>query len=163
MPQLWQTLNAEVAEEAALDQGMGIYYRSGHRSAPRTATIVWAGDQRTSFDDDDGLPTVVPIGLGLAAAGVLYGHDIAGYQFIGNSRRNSSSDGHAGRALPHHADPCGIKVTTTGTSTTMRRALHTGRLRRAPCAALPVHSRLGRGGRQQRRPALDSDGSHSSG
>ena len=86
MPQLWQTLNAEVAEEAALDQGMGIYYRSGHRSAPRTATIVWAGDQRTSFDDDDGLPTVVPIGLGLAAAGVpFYGHDIAGYQFIGNS------------------------------------------------------------------------------
>ena len=34
MPQLWQTLNAEVAEEAALDQGMGIYYRR-HRSAPR--------------------------------------------------------------------------------------------------------------------------------
>ena len=85
-PQLWQTLNAEVAEEAGLDEGMGIYFRSGHRSAPRTASIVWAGDQRTSFDEDDGLPTVIPIGLGLAAAGVpFYGHDIAGYQFIGNA------------------------------------------------------------------------------
>jgi len=85
-PQLWHELNDEVAEEAGLTGQMGIYYRSGHRSAPRTANIVWAGDQRTSFDADDGLPTVIPIGLGLAAAGVpFYGHDIAGYQFIGNS------------------------------------------------------------------------------
>ena len=84
-PQIWQELNAEVAEEAGLSGQMGIYYRSGHRSAPRTAGIVWAGDQRTSFDADDGLPTVIPIGLGLAASGVpFYGHDIAGYQFIGN-------------------------------------------------------------------------------
>jgi sulfoquinovosidase len=85
-PQLWQELNAEVAEEASLTGQMGIYYRSGHRSAPRTAGLVWAGDQRTSFQPDDGLPTVIPMGLGLAAAGVpFYGHDIAGYQFIGNN------------------------------------------------------------------------------
>jgi alpha-glucosidase len=84
-PQLWQELNAEVVEEADLTGQMGIYFRSGHRSAPRTAGLVWAGDQRTSFAADDGLPTVIPMGLGLAAAGVpFYGHDIAGYQFIGN-------------------------------------------------------------------------------
>jgi alpha-glucosidase (family GH31 glycosyl hydrolase) len=84
-PQLWQELNAEVAAELGKPNQMGIYYRSGHRSAPSTAGLVWAGDQRTSFDPDDGLPTVIPMGLGLAAAGVpFYGHDIAGYQFIGN-------------------------------------------------------------------------------
>jgi sulfoquinovosidase len=49
------------------------------------ATVIWAGDQRTSFDPDDGLPTIVPIGLGLAATGFpFYTHDVAGYQSTGN-------------------------------------------------------------------------------
>ena len=39
------------------------------------------GDQNTEFSADDGLPTVIPIGLGLGIAGMPYfGSDIAGYQ-----------------------------------------------------------------------------------
>jgi alpha-glucosidase (family GH31 glycosyl hydrolase) len=42
--------------------------------------VVWAGDQRTSFDEDDGLPTVVPIMIGLSVAGFpVVTHDIGGY------------------------------------------------------------------------------------
>jgi alpha-glucosidase (family GH31 glycosyl hydrolase) len=48
--------------------------------------VVWAGDQRTSFDTDDGFPTVIPLGLGLAASGVpnAFAHDVGGYQSLGN-------------------------------------------------------------------------------
>ena len=57
------------------------FMRSGWlRSAP-LPDVVWAGDQATDLSDDDGLPTVVRMGLGLSIAGVsTYGSDIAGYQ-----------------------------------------------------------------------------------
>jgi alpha-glucosidase (family GH31 glycosyl hydrolase) len=43
--------------------------------------VLWAGDQRTSFQADDGLPTIIPIGIGTAVTGFTYfAHDIAGYQ-----------------------------------------------------------------------------------
>lgn len=42
--------------------------------------VMWAGDQQTDFSDGDGLPSVIPIGLGLGLAGFPYfGHDIGGY------------------------------------------------------------------------------------
>jgi alpha-glucosidase len=80
-PVLWQKLNREVMEEADRSEGMAVFVRSGHLFSQGEAQIVWAGDQRTSFQADDGLPTIVPIGLGLSATGFFfYAHDIAGYQ-----------------------------------------------------------------------------------
>jgi alpha-glucosidase (family GH31 glycosyl hydrolase) len=86
-PQLWQE-----AQRAALDaDGLGdkaspkerrlTFVRSGLlRNAP-LADVVWAGDQATDLSEDDGLPTVVPMGLGLSILGVsTYGSDVAGYQ-----------------------------------------------------------------------------------
>ena len=62
------------------------YFRSASLRSQSTATIVWAGDQRTDMEKDNGLPVVIPIGLGLAATGFLFfAHDIGGYQFVGNS------------------------------------------------------------------------------
>ena len=80
-PERWQRVNA-----AALSGDDAVFFaRSGWNGAQGVAPLVWAGDQRTSFDADDGLPTVLALGLGLAASGVpLFTHDIAGYQSVGN-------------------------------------------------------------------------------
>ena len=80
-PEWWQQVNAEAIE----DWDATFFVRSGWSLTTGLAPIVWAGDQRTSFDEDDGLPSVLPMGLGLAATGVaIYTHDVAGYQSIGN-------------------------------------------------------------------------------
>lgn len=86
-PEHWQQ-----AQRAALDaDGLGAgaspkdrrlsFVRSGWlRNAP-LADVVWAGDQSTDLSEDDGLPTVVSMGLGLSILGVsTYGSDVAGYQ-----------------------------------------------------------------------------------
>lgn len=80
-PVLWQRTNVEALEEAGFADQAAVFFRSGHVGSQRLASIVWAGDQETSFDEDDGLPTVIPIGLGLSASGFfLFTHDVAGYQ-----------------------------------------------------------------------------------
>lgn len=80
-PVAWQ----EIAREAidGIDDGAErlFFARSGWFGTPELADVIWAGDQRTSMDPDDGLPTILPIGIGLGLVGVsTYGHDIAGYQ-----------------------------------------------------------------------------------
>lgn len=80
-PVLWQQTNREALEEAGVLDDSIVFVRSGHLGSQALAQVVWAGDQRTSFDDDDGLPTVLPIGLGLSAVGFPFvTHDVAGYQ-----------------------------------------------------------------------------------
>jgi alpha-glucosidase (family GH31 glycosyl hydrolase) len=57
------------------------FSRSGTLRTAPLQPVVWAGDQWTSFAPDDGLPTVVTMGLNFGLAGIsTYGHDIAGYQ-----------------------------------------------------------------------------------
>lgn len=81
-PVLWAKLNDEVMK--AYDgnpNGAVAFHRSGHLYAQRYVQVMWAGDQRTDFQPDDGLPTILPIGIGLAATGFFfYAHDVAGYQ-----------------------------------------------------------------------------------
>lgn len=61
------------------------FHRSGWLGSGAQGPMVWAGDQRTSFDADDGLPTVVAMGLSLGASGVPWmTHDVAGYSSTGN-------------------------------------------------------------------------------
>lgn len=91
-PVLWQQTNREAMEEAGKLDEMCVYFRSGHLRSQREATIMWAGDQRTSFQADDGLPSIIPIGLGLAATGFpFFAHDIGGYQFLGNEAPETRS------------------------------------------------------------------------
>lgn len=57
------------------------FARSGTLGTARHQPVVWAGDQFTNFAADDGMPTVVTMGLNLGLAGIsTYGHDIGGYQ-----------------------------------------------------------------------------------
>jgi sulfoquinovosidase len=80
-PEWWQ----EAALDAVGDRDAVSFSRSGWTNTPGLAQVTWAGDQRTSFDTDDGLPTVVAMGLGAGASGIgVFTHDIAGYQSIGN-------------------------------------------------------------------------------
>ncbi len=80
-PAAWQDVSRRVLEPI---EG-AFFARSGWTGAQGIAPVVWAGDQRTSFDADDGFPTVVPLGLGASASGVpVFTHDVAGYQSVGN-------------------------------------------------------------------------------
>ncbi len=82
LPLLWQQTNAEVM----VDRDATFFVRSGWTGTGAVAPVVWLGDQRTSFDVDDGLPTVLPLALGLSAGGVaVTASDVAGYQSIGNA------------------------------------------------------------------------------
>ncbi|HEY8090340.1 MAG TPA: TIM-barrel domain-containing protein, partial [Polyangiaceae bacterium] len=58
-PELWQ-----VAQRQALDDSMAAdgverlsFVRSGWLGTPALADVFWAGDQRTDFEADDGMPT----------------------------------------------------------------------------------------------------------
>lgn len=80
-PVLWQK-----AQRQALDSvGDGVdrlsFVRSGWLGSPPLVDVWWPGDQQTDFGADDGLPTVVPVALGVALSGIsTFGSDIAGYQ-----------------------------------------------------------------------------------
>ena len=80
-PGWWQETNAA----ALADADATMFTRSGWSGGWTLSPIHWPGDQRTSFDADDGLPTVVPLMIGAGMAGWgLMGSDVAGYQSIGN-------------------------------------------------------------------------------
>ncbi len=84
-PLAWQraqrdALDADVPGAPPVSQRV-MFVRSGWLGTAPLADVVWAGDQRTDFQPDDGLPTIVPMGLGLGIAGIsTYGSDIGGYQ-----------------------------------------------------------------------------------
>ncbi len=80
-PLYWQYTNASLL----LDQDAVWFTRSGWTGTGALSPVTWGGDQRTSFDTDDGFPTVLPLGIGLGISGVpFYAHDIAGYNSVGN-------------------------------------------------------------------------------
>ncbi len=85
-PVRWHQINDEARRAHENADTIIIYGRAGHLGVQKSMQVVWGGDQRTSFDEDDGLPTVIPIGLGLSATGFPYfTHDIAGYQSTTNA------------------------------------------------------------------------------
>lgn len=80
------TVGWQKAQRQAIDgMGDGVerlnFVRSGWFGTPALADVFWAGDQQTDFGADDGIPTVVPMGLGVSLSGIsTFGSDIAGYQ-----------------------------------------------------------------------------------
>ncbi len=86
-PILWQQAQRQALDTAIAADGVErlSFVRSGWLGTAPLADVFWAGDQRTDFEVDDGMPTVVPIGAGISLAGVsTYGSDIAGYQSATN-------------------------------------------------------------------------------
>jgi alpha-glucosidase (family GH31 glycosyl hydrolase) len=88
-PSAWHQLNREAQQDAHVLDDSVIFERSAWLHSQSEVQVIWAGDQRTDFESDDGLPTVMPIGIGLSAVGFPFvTHDIAGYQ----SATNPSGD-----------------------------------------------------------------------
>jgi len=84
---LWQKAQRQALDEAIAADGVErlSFVRSGALGTAPLADVFWAGDQRTDFEVDDGLPTIVPIGVGVGLSGVsTFGSDIAGYQSATN-------------------------------------------------------------------------------
>jgi alpha-glucosidase (family GH31 glycosyl hydrolase) len=81
-PREWMKLNNEVQAERAADGKPRMFFaRSGWLGSTALTPAVWPGDQRTDFEPDDGMPIVIPMGIGLGLGGVsTFGSDIAGYQ-----------------------------------------------------------------------------------
>ena len=76
-PVEYQKLNAEILDPA---KGQLAFVRSGWLGSQPLVQVMWAGDQQTDFSQGDGLPSVIPMGLGLGVTGFPYfGSDIGGY------------------------------------------------------------------------------------
>ncbi len=80
-PEMWQAAH----RQAIAGRDATFFARSGWTRTPGIAPVIWAGDQRTDWQTDDGFPTVLSMGLGYAASGVpVFTHDVAGYQSLTN-------------------------------------------------------------------------------
>ncbi len=84
---LWQQAQRTALDNAIAKDGVErlMFVRSGGFGTAALTDAFWAGDQRTDFEVDDGMPTVVPIGIGVGLSGIsTFGSDIAGYQSATN-------------------------------------------------------------------------------
>jgi alpha-glucosidase (family GH31 glycosyl hydrolase) len=84
---LWQQAQRTALDNATAADGVErlMFVRSGAPGTAPLADVFWAGDQRTDFEVDDGLPTIVPIGVNIGLSGIsTFGSDIAGYQSATN-------------------------------------------------------------------------------
>lgn len=80
-PEWWQQAHASAIE----GRDATFFARSGWTGTPGLAPVIWAGDQRTDFQTDDGFPSVLVMGIGYGVSGVpVFTHDVAGYQSLTN-------------------------------------------------------------------------------
>ncbi|MFE8695926.1 alpha-glucosidase [Cytobacillus sp. FJAT-53684] len=79
-PESWAQLNKEVMEESNLETEGMFFLRSGYSESPSSASSFWLGDQLISWDEHDGIKTVVPglISSGLSGFGINHS-DTGGY------------------------------------------------------------------------------------
>lgn len=76
----WNRACKQAATKERPDNDFAWIARSGWSGVQRFAQIHWVGDQETSWDELDGLPTVVPAMLNLGLSGQPFvTHDIAGF------------------------------------------------------------------------------------
>ncbi len=78
----WARLNKEILDDMYQEDGVDrlFFLRAAYLGSQPLVSVVWAGDQQTDFTTDDGMPSVIPMGIGLGVTGFPYfGSDIAGY------------------------------------------------------------------------------------
>jgi alpha-glucosidase (family GH31 glycosyl hydrolase) len=81
----WARMNQEMFASPPPNRPPPIYFmRSAWLHSQPHVMVMWAGDQQTDFSDGDGLPSVIPMGIGMGLAGFPYfGHDVGGYMSQG--------------------------------------------------------------------------------
>jgi alpha-glucosidase len=79
-PYEWARLNREVAHEAGVFSEHLTFHRSGNALSPSEARAFWIGDQLVTWDDFDGIKTVVPALLSSGLSGYTLQHsDVGGW------------------------------------------------------------------------------------
>lgn len=87
-PVLWAKVNYEALEEAGAMKDASYFMRAGFTGSQRWCPLMWAGDQNVDWSRHDGLPSVIPAALSLAALGHGYHHsDIGGYTTLFHLKR----------------------------------------------------------------------------
>lgn len=87
-PVEWARLQQELFDELEAEDGVQRLYfvRAAYLGSQPLVSVVWAGDQQTDFGTDDGLPSVIPMGIGLGVTGFpFFAHDIGGYMSQGTT------------------------------------------------------------------------------
>ncbi len=82
----FQRLNKELFDSMHKADGVDrlFFVRSAYVGSQPLVSVVWGGDQQTDFSQGDGMPSVIPMGIGLGVTGFPYfGSDIAGYMSQG--------------------------------------------------------------------------------
>jgi alpha-glucosidase (family GH31 glycosyl hydrolase) len=85
-PVRWAQLNRDLLDEQQKKDGVErlTFVRAAWLGSQPLVDVVWAGDQLTDWSEGDGLPSVIPMAIGLGATGFPYfGSDIAGYISLG--------------------------------------------------------------------------------
>ena len=81
-PALVQAVVADFLDEMRPEDGF-LAARSGYAGSSQHLTAVWSGEANTSFEETDGLPSVVRAGINLGLSGVPYfGSDIGGHHVV---------------------------------------------------------------------------------
>ncbi|HZF58640.1 MAG TPA: alpha-glucosidase [Rubrobacter sp.] len=79
----WAEVNREVIREAGRENDIVFFNRSGYTRSPGESTLFWLGDQLVSWDEHDGIKSVVTGLLSSGLSGYSLEHsDIGGYTAI---------------------------------------------------------------------------------
>lgn len=79
-PVEWARLQREVIDAQTDGVERLTFMRAGHLGSQPLVDVLWPGDQQTDFSAGDGLPSVIPMGIGTGVVGFPYfGSDIGGY------------------------------------------------------------------------------------
>jgi len=85
-PYDWAELNRAMAEEAEVTAGHLTFNRSGNAKSPSVARSFWIGDQLVTWDEYDGLRTVIPALLSSGLSGYSLQHsDVGGWLSVDQS------------------------------------------------------------------------------
>ncbi len=82
-PVIYQRAGHEALEETELAGEWLFFARSGYTGASQWAPMVWSGDPAASFEESDGLPSMVRAGVNIGISGVPHwGGDINGFHCV---------------------------------------------------------------------------------
>jgi alpha-glucosidase (family GH31 glycosyl hydrolase) len=81
--EVWAEVNREAIREAGREDDIVFFNRSGYLRSPEYSTLFWLGDQLVSWDEHDGIKSVVTGLLSSGLSGYSLEHtDIGGYTAI---------------------------------------------------------------------------------
>jgi alpha-glucosidase len=79
-PVEWAKLNREAIAESGMEGKIAFFSRSAFLGSAAQSSFFWAGDQMTSWQRHDGLPSVVPALLSSGMSGMQVNHaDVGGF------------------------------------------------------------------------------------